>query len=152
MKKISCHICEYENEIASEQSRYCAVCEADLANVEDEKRLLICDSNALYSTVEKSLSAGWDAEIFLTTKRLIICPLKWQGFGLEAWLSASIYNKMTSNSALISIPLTDIKAVRDCKMGLIMKGIIIDTMDGGLVRIKVSKRNEWKEVIAREIE
>ena len=51
----------------------------------------------------------------------------------------------------INCHITDIKAVRDGKMGLIMKGLIIDTIDGGLVRIKVSKRNQWKEIIVKEI-
>lgn len=48
---------------------------------------------------------------------------------------------------VLSIPLEQIKAVRDGKFGLLQKAIIIDTTNGELLKITVPKRKEWKEAI-----
>lgn len=141
---MKCHICSYPNEQAS----FCALCGTDLANPNTETKHLESIHGALYSTVEKTMVAGWDAFIYLTNKRLIIVPAKLKGSGLDGMLAAAIYNKMTSKAGVISIPFEHIKAVRDGKMGLLFKAIVVDTTDGEVVKIKVSKRDEWKAALA----
>jgi len=94
---------------------------------------------------------GWDAFIYLTNKRLIILPTKLEGLGLTGMVTAAVYNKITSEHGLISLPFENMKAVKDGKFGLLVKALIIDTTDGELVKIKVSKRDEWKAAITKAI-
>jgi len=149
MQHVTCHICACENEVPNERDSSCAMCDADLADSQSEVKLLEDTHAALYNTVDKFTAPGWEAFIYLTNKRLLVIPAKLKGSGLQGRLSAAVYNKMAGESDIISIPLANIKAVREGKFGLLMKALIIDTTDGGLLKIKVSKRNEWKDTIAK---
>jgi len=126
-------------------------CDADLTDSKSEIKLLEDTHNALYSLVDKTMSPGWEAYVYLTNKRLIVVPAKMRGSGLDGRLAAVVYNKITSKSGLVSIPLTDITAVRDGKMGLLMKALIVDVADGELVKIKVGGREKWREAITEAI-
>ena len=149
MENVKCHICHSVNEITSGQTAFCGLCETDLASPQKETKLLEDIDNAQYSVADKTTSPGWEAFVYLTNQRLIVVPAKLKGSGLEGMLTAAVYNRMTKKSGVISIPFANIKAVRDGKMGLLMKALIVDTTDGELVKIKVSGRSEWKEALTK---
>ena len=144
---MECPICIFENENVDR----CEICDSDLANPQSEVKVLECVDNALYSLVDNTMSPGWDDFVYLINKRLLIFPATLKGSGIEGRLTAAAYNKMVSKNGVISIPFEDIKSIRDGKMGLLMKALIIDTTCGNLVKIKVGKRDEWKKALEKAI-
>ena len=151
MKNATCHICGYQNEIPDGQACLCALCGTDLATPKLEITLLEDTRSATFATADNMKTLGMEAHIYLTDKRLIIIPTKLQGLGLTGLLTAVVCNNMASGLSLFSIPYENMKSVRDGKFGLLVKALIVDTTDGELVKIKVSKRDEWKEAITKAI-
>ena len=47
--------------------------------------------------------------------------------------------------------LSEVKAVKDGKLGFLVKAIIIDIAGDALVKMVVSNQDEWKRTIARMI-
>ena len=151
MKNVKCHICDHQNEIPDGQSPFCVRCGTDLTEPKVETKLMEDTKSARFATVDKMSSPGVEAFIYLTDKRLIAIPAKLQGFGLTGMVTAAVYNKMTSDQGLISIPFENMKTVRDGKFGLLVKALIVDTTDGELLKMGLSNRNEWKEAITKAI-
>jgi len=152
MEILKCHICNHHvSEALSAQPTFCARCGADLANPETETKLKEAPPSATYSTSDSMTSLRKQAFIYLTNKRLILIPVKLQGFGLTSALTAMTYNKMTSKSGVISIPFENVKSIRDGKFGLFVKALIVDTTSNEMVKITVPKLNEWKETIIKNV-
>jgi hypothetical protein len=87
-----------------------------------------------------------EASVYLTDRRVLVVPLKLQGYGLQGILTAAVYNKMTSKNGVISVPLSLVTGVRDGKFGFV-KALILDISDGGLLKITVPAREEWRAAI-----
>ena len=106
-----------------------------------------------YTTEDKQFfgKLSTTAFIYLTDQRLLAIPEKLEGFNLKTTLIAAVVNKMTSENGVISIPLEQIKAVRDGKFGLLQKALIIDTTNDELLKITISKQNAWKEAIINAV-
>jgi hypothetical protein len=68
-----------------------------------------------------------NAYVYLTEKRFILIPSKLIGYGLTGVLTATTYNKMTSNKGVISIPLEQIKSVDNARLGLLGKDLVVTT-------------------------
>lgn len=149
MKNAKCTICNYVVKKSIKESSCCPQCGTDFTASTMEKRIM--GASGTYTPEDKRFfgKMGMNASINLTDKRLLIIPEKLEGFNLTTVLTAVIINKMTSRYGIISIPLEQIKAVRDGKSGLIGKAIIIDTTNGKLLKIIVSKQKSWKEAIIK---
>ncbi|MFP3153520.1 hypothetical protein LQZ18_03665 [Lachnospiraceae bacterium ZAX-1] len=158
MEKVKCHICEHVNESENQRPTFCIRCGADLANPEVETKIME-HTNArtgTYATSDKFSDIRKEAFIYLTNRRVIVIPatVDFYGLNLAGALTAvgakMLYSKLTSGqSSLISIPLENIKVVRDGKFGLLVKALIIETNDGEIVKMTVSKQNEWKDAITK---
>ncbi len=148
MNSIQCHICGHVNEISEEQSAFCVQCGADLVDTKAEIKLM---EASLYSYAIANKNIPGYATAYLTDKRLIVIPHKLEGFGLTGVITATIINKMTNKSGIISVPLNHVKSIKDGRFGLLLKAIIVDTIDGNPVKIAVPKRKEWKEVLIKSI-
>lgn len=147
MKNVKCPVCDYADNNPSEESACCPRCGTDFAGSPAEKKMM--GAPGTYTTEDKQFfgKMGTNASISLTDRRLLAIPEKLQGFNLTTALTAAAVNKMTSKYGVISIPLEQIKAVRDGKFGLFGKAIVIDTTNGELLKITVPKQKEWKEAI-----
>lgn len=147
MKNAKCPICNYADKNSSEELSCCPRCGTDFSATVMEKKLM--EAPGTYTTEDKQFfgKMSTNASIYLTDQRLLAIPTKLEGFNLTTALTATIINKMTNKYGVISIPLEQIKAVRDGKFGLLQKAIIIDTTNGELLKITVPKRKEWKEAI-----
>ena len=145
MENTVCHICDYQNN----QTTFCERCGSNLSNSNEETIVLKASPSATYATADKMSSLRVNGFIYLTNKRLLIIPAKMSGFGLTSALTATVYNKMTTASGIISIPFEQMKLVRDGKFGLLVKALIIETTNGELVKMTLPKRNEWKDTIIK---
>lgn len=150
MKKMNCHICDYQgNEAQEGQPPFCVRCGADLSDPTLETKLMEAPPSATYATADRITALRMQTSIYLTDKRLILVPAKLSGFGLAGVLTAATYNKMTTASGVISIPFENVKDVRDGKFGLLVKALIVDTTDGEMVKITAPKRNVWKDALMK---
>lgn len=151
MERKKCPICDHVDESASETPLCCPRCGTDFTGSAMEKRIM--GAHGTYTTEDKQFFGKVSANAFicLTDRRLIAIPEKLEGFNKTTVLSAAVINKMTSKYGFISIPLNQIKTVRDGKFGLLAKAIIIDTADGGLLKITVPKQNDWKAAIINTV-
>ena len=153
MTNMTCPICEFENEDG--QHSVCPICGVDLSNENAETKRMEATTSASFATSDRMSDLRKEAFIYLTDKRLIVIPadVKITGYGLKGALVAAaanaIHRKMMNDVGVISVPLTDIKAVRDGKFGLLVKAIVIETTNNEIVKITVPKRNEWKEAITK---
>ncbi len=147
MANKQCHICGKANE---EQAQACARCAADLSNPAAET-LLRVEKSASYAMADKMSALRQYAAVLLTDKRLIVIPAKLSGAGLAGVITAAIVNKMTSKDGVLSLPFSEISAVRDGKFGLLVKAFIVDIKggEGELVKLTMPKREEWKQEISR---
>ncbi|WP_312939380.1 hypothetical protein [Oscillibacter sp.] len=147
MKNEKCLICDYVDENHSQETTCCPRCGTDFKGNTVENKLM--SALGTYTTEDKQFfgKLSTTSYIYLTDRRLLAIPEKLEGFNLKTSLTAAIVNKMTSKNGVISIPLEQIKAVRDGKFGLLQKAVIIDTTNDELLKITVSKRKEWKEAI-----
>ncbi|MDR3270312.1 MAG: hypothetical protein LBT32_02190 [Peptococcaceae bacterium] len=154
MKNIKCHICNYENESADGQATLCVACGAELADPKSETKLMEAITSATCATSDQLRDVRKECSIYLTDRRLIVIPadVQFTGLNLTGILAAkaaqALHNKMTSNFGVISIPVKNIKTVRDGKFGLLVKAIIVETTGGEMVKITVPKRDEWKSALA----
>ena len=155
MGSLHCHICGRDNE-ASEDRLFCVMCGADLSGSVIESTLMESKAAGSYATSDKIGDIRKEAFIYLTDKRLIVIPadVNFSGINLTGALTAvaakTLWNKITSGqSSLISVPLENVKSVKDGKFGLLVKALIIETKDGELVKMTAPKLNEWKEAIAK---
>jgi hypothetical protein len=147
MKK-ACPICGYEDNQAGQQET-CALCGADFGG--DERKLLEAPKRGSYATADKLSAIRMEASVYLTDRRILVVPLKLQGYGLQGILTAAVYNKMTSKNGVISAPLSCVTGIRDGRFGLV-KALILDLNDGGLLKITVPAREEWKAAITRQLQ
>jgi len=155
MNNMKCPVCEFENKNEEGQHLVCLVCGVDLTNSNAETKLMEATTSATFATSDRMSDMRKEGFIYLTDKRLIVIPadIKFVGHGLGGGLAAAtakaLHNKMMSDSSVISIPLADIKAVKDGKFGLLVKAIVIETINNEIIKITVPKRNEWKEALAK---
>lgn len=103
-------------------------------------------THGTYSTKEKP-NLGSNAYVSLTDQRLVVVPEKLEGYGLTMALTAAVMNKMRSKYTMVSIPLDQIKEVREAKVGLLGREIIVEAKDGDFVKFRVSKQKVWVETI-----
>lgn len=149
MKNKKCHICDYADNNPSENSSCCSQCGTDFTESTMEKKIMSSTyAYGTYSTKDKWLSTNaMPAFNCLTDRRLLSIPQKMEGHNLTTVLTSAIINKMTSKDGVISIPFDQIKSVRVGKYGLFRKAIVIDTTNGELLKITVSKQKKWREAI-----
>lgn len=149
MKPAKCPICDYTD--ISQESSCCPRCGADFSESAPEKKQM--SGPGTFTTEDKQFfgKMGTNATFYLTDRRLIAIPAKLEGFNLTTALTAAVINKMTSKYGVVSIPREQIKAVRDGKFGLLGKAIIIDTTDGELLKITVTKQKAWKEALSNMV-
>ena len=147
MKNAKCSVCDYSDNNPSKESSCCPRCGTDFTGNAVEKKLIAAPGT--YTTEDKQFfgKMSTNASIYLTDRRLLAIPEKLEGFNLTTALTAAAVNKMTSKNGVISIPLEQIRAVRDGKFGLLQKAVIIDTINEELLKITVPKQKEWKEAI-----
>ena len=155
MSSLHCHICGRDNE-DSKNRLFCAMCGADFTGSVIESKLMESKAAGSYATSDKISDIRKEAFIYLTDKRLIVIPadVKYSSYNLTSALTAvvakTIWNKITSGqSSLISIPLENVKSVKDGKFGLLVKALIIETNDGELIKMAAPRLNEWKVAIAK---
>lgn len=146
MNNVKCNICDSVNEMPNGQPALCEVCGSDLSDIKAETKLMEAWRTASYATADKISAIRAEACAYLTNKRLIIIPLHYSGSGLQGMLTAALTNKIQEKYGTISLPLEQIKEVRDGKFG-IRKAIIIDIKDGGLVKLTAPKLKNWKAAI-----
>ncbi len=151
MKNAKCPVCDYADNNRSEESMCCPRCGTDFTGNYVEKKLMAAPGT--YTTEDKQFfgKMSTSASICLTDRRLLAIPEKLEGFNLTTVLTAAVVNKMTSKNGVISIPLEQIKAVRDGKFGLLQKALIIDTTNNELLKITVPKQKAWKEAIINTV-
>lgn len=138
--KTKCLICGYD---IDGTERVCALCGADPS--EPERKLLEA-ARSSYATADKFTAVRMECYTYLTDRRLIIIPAKLEGYGLSGVLTAAVYNKMTSKSGVLSVPLGEIRNLRDGKFGFV-KALIAETNDGDILKFTVPKREEWRSAI-----
>lgn len=155
-----CHICDHENKSGGQDKAFCVRCGADLADPTVEHKIME-HTNArtgTYATSDKFSDIRKEAFIYLTNRRIIVIPasVEFTGLNLAGALTAvgakAIYSKLTNGQpSLISLPLEDIKNVRDGKFGLLVKALIIETNSGDILKVTVSNQADWKNAIAQAI-
>ncbi len=151
MNKVKCHICDHENEMTNGQPALCEVCGSDLSNRKAETKLMEAWRTASYATADQLSAMRVEACAYLTDKRLIIIPLHYSGIGLHGMLTASLTNKTQQKYGPVSLPLEQIKSVRDGKFGIFLKAILIDIIDGGLIKLSAPKLKDWKAAIMNAV-
>lgn len=137
----TCPICGYEDENPNEAVSHCKRCGTDLAASTLEKK--VKEAHCYYTFEKKSTNAI----IFLTDQRFLAIPEKLEGRGLSMVLTATIVNKMRKKCGVISFPLEEIKAVKSCKVGLLGKEIVIESVNGEVLKISGCKQKDWIEAI-----
>lgn len=147
MDTVNCPVCNHTCEASGGDRPCCPLCGADLNGSAAEKKQM--EAPGTFTTEDKQFfgKMSTNATLYLTDRRLVAIPGKLEGFGLTSALTAAVVNKMTNEYGIVSIPLEQIKAVRDGKFGLLAKALVIETADGGLLKITVPKQKQWKEAI-----
>ena len=151
MGLITCQICGNTGETLEGQESLCVRCGADVNAAEQEIKIFEETRKGRFAAKDSLSAPGDECEIYLTNKRLVVIPKKIQGYGWRGKAAAALYNKVFLDENVISVPLSEVKAVRDGKFGLLVKAIIVDIAGDVLVKMVVSNQDEWKSTIARMI-
>lgn len=147
MSVANCPVCEYVVINTYEEAVCCPRCGAELTEGNKEKKLM--EAQGTYTSEDKQFfgKMSTNVTVYLSDRRLVVIPEKMEGFNLTTALTAAVVNKMTNKYGIVSLPLEEIKAVRDGKFGLFVKALVVDASNGELLKLTLPKRKEWKEAL-----
>ena len=150
MEKSKCHICKTSNK----DREVCGHCGADLISINTEQLISKGGLQSQFSVSEGKF--GWyQGETYLTSKRIIIIPIKMPGAGLSGMLTAKLINSLAPGA--ISLPLQDVESVElvSWQSGLLVRKqtLTIRTKDNHVLKVDPTKkhRETWKLEIERLI-
>jgi DNA-directed RNA polymerase subunit RPC12/RpoP len=153
MAYVKCHICYHNNTDKATMNIACERCGADFLDKDSEKRIAEGGTMAMFSPSDKA--TDWhQTELYLTDKRLLIIPIKMEGFGLTQAITAAIVNKMMPG--VTSLPLEHIQSISESVRGMgpfKSTVIVINTTDNMMVKIDPTKKKleQWKAELAKYV-